>query len=283
MSYRPAVRLLCYLAARTWEYLTDAHGLGKRFGEETLTDINLLDMRRASFAEVQAVDVTKAYEAKSGIDWDWWVGSTKCGWLRYAIQAKKLSITKGRYDSLRQEVKDGHLPKWQIERLENFARRTQSIPAYCFYNGGAQVTHDLAVLRPGEPHLLFGCTVVPLDIVKQAHKEYEEKSFPSLHADKRAIPWHEILERHCDWAGDSERLARHPLLTRAETGEPAYLPQRHNEVPAVIRQLVRGEIADTGAEQFRERVRDFYPELDLPKRVAILDVTSEESGETTPK
>ena len=87
-----AVKLLESLAKQTWDRIKDGYELEISQGEETITDLNLLEIKRSGIRSFQVVKLTKAEEAIKGIDWEWWIGSESQGWLRYAIQAKKIQV-----------------------------------------------------------------------------------------------------------------------------------------------------------------------------------------------
>src|SRR5689334_21335302 len=77
------------LAARTWDYLLAGEQTKVRLGEETLTDINLVDLQRAHPAQVQTVKFTKSQERRNGADWELWLFE-KGHVLALRFQAKKL-------------------------------------------------------------------------------------------------------------------------------------------------------------------------------------------------
>src|SRR5437588_9340720 len=59
------------LAFETWHRLR----LGKKYhvhqGEETITDVNLLEIALANLSEIKLWKCPKADEGKVGIDWEW--------------------------------------------------------------------------------------------------------------------------------------------------------------------------------------------------------------------
>ena len=95
--------LLRTLAEDTWELLREANLLSVRFGEETITDTLMLELRRKGFALFKQTSLRD--EAKYGTDFECWVGSDSTGWVGYAVQAKKLDFRTGTYRNL------GHLVK----------------------------------------------------------------------------------------------------------------------------------------------------------------------------
>ena len=113
--------LLETLAEDTWENLREAKSLSVRFGEETITDSLMLELRRKGFTVFKQTSLHD--EAKYGTDFECWVGSDSMGWVGYAVQAKKLDFGTGAYRNL------GHVVKGRAEEanrpLEGIRKTTQ--------------------------------------------------------------------------------------------------------------------------------------------------------------
>jgi hypothetical protein len=114
------------LATRTWDYLLAGEETKLRLGEETLTDINLVDLQRAHPAQVQTVKFTKSEERRNGADWELWLFEKGTA-LALRFQAKKL-YGDGTYTSLSGEGRR------QARRLIAAADAEGLTPLYCFYN-----------------------------------------------------------------------------------------------------------------------------------------------------
>ena len=104
--------LLETLAEDTWENLREAKPLCIRFGEETITDTLMLELRRKGFTVFKQTSLHD--EAKYGTDFECWVGSDSTGWVGYAIQAKKLNFRTGTYQTL------GHVVKGPREEANRY-------------------------------------------------------------------------------------------------------------------------------------------------------------------
>lgn len=63
------------LARETWHRLQNAGDLSIRFGEETITDLLLLDLRRMKPLTAEVIQTSKSQESVSGTDFEWWLGS----------------------------------------------------------------------------------------------------------------------------------------------------------------------------------------------------------------
>ena len=149
------------LAGAVWLRIHDGEQLGIRQGEETLTDYVLLEMKRARPAGVRVIKTPKDKERNTGTDWEWWIGSPKLGWIRYAVQAKK---AKGQnYGSLAHRVGKGPAKKLQIDILEDYASLVNAVPMYCLFNHIASVSVASKGWQCQLPTDLaqLGCTVTP--------------------------------------------------------------------------------------------------------------------------
>lgn len=283
-----AAALLERLAEETWDRLVAAHGLSLSIGEETLTDINLLEMRRAKLSELQVVKVSKLYESRFGLDWDWWVGSDQCGWFRYAVQAKKLDLRTGSYRSLRHVLNDGKMPKTQFERLLQFAKRANAIPIYVLYNGGNVPVPKVDGCEVKDSKQ-FGCSVAMIEAIEPSHQKNARKSFYSVHHRKGVFPWRCLVAEHCNWAetfkASSDRphpLVPSPTVAASLPIRPDMIeggdmvpaehvpPQLHKSVPKGIRQLISGETTELSSELYPDDVA-------VPKRIAVMNVSDTSS------
>ena len=175
------------LARDTWERLHDARELSIRFGEETITDLLLLDLRRRKPQAAEFIQTNKHRESLSGTDFEWWLGSNRIGWIRFAVQAKKLNLNTGRYGGFTHEV-NGEL---QINLLEKYAMANRATALYCLYNHAVKLDplkHWHCCQTPFEPEQM-GCTITPSSVVGDTLLNYGTKNFDYVHANERTIPW----------------------------------------------------------------------------------------------
>ena len=115
------------VASDTWHRLGQAGAVGARLGEETLTDLVMLDMLpHRSMNGFSIHHETRAQEFKSGADVLLFVRYPGGYGRRLALQAKKLYGT-GRYGALGSKGASGTR---QIDKLDRFARRWGAVPGY---------------------------------------------------------------------------------------------------------------------------------------------------------
>jgi Family of unknown function (DUF6615) len=216
------------LAVDVWEHLRDAQSLDVRFGEETITDLLLLDLKRQSSAHIRVFQTRKHLEALQGTDWEWWIGSDRVGWLRYAVQAKRLQINSGQYRSLGHRI--GHARHaLQIDALNKYAAANFAIPIYCFYNfvsGRAAVRAWQCCQQLVEEQQL-GCTITPSHIVQRALAKYGGKNLRWIHSHRQSIPWRCLVG--CPRVQQLYQSSRIPELMaagRSVTAEFLGLPAR---------------------------------------------------------
>ena len=119
------------VAERTWYTLDRANQLRVRFGEESLTDLLLLDMVPHQHTRgFLVVPPTKRDEGWCGADLLVAVRHQTGRWSLYALQAKKLNPDKNRYPALAYVSRSVE----QLDKLERFARQLHALPIYLLYN-----------------------------------------------------------------------------------------------------------------------------------------------------
>lgn len=172
-----------------WERLKDAKQLRISQGEETITDNILLYLFRQHIGVIRIVPTPKNKEKFQGTDWEWWIGNNRDGWLRYAIQAKKLNQQTNKYESLNHQV--GKKPNQQSQHriLETYATANHAIPLYAFYNhidldDYTPYWHCSNMLDVKK----LGCTVTPLKNVKNALSTRGSRTFQTIHSFEETIP-----------------------------------------------------------------------------------------------
>lgn len=250
------IKLLEALAEQTWDRIKDGYELGISQGEETITDFNLLEIKRAGITEIKVAKTSKDDEAIRGIDWEWWIGSNSLGWLRYAVQAKKISVPSQRYESLKHEV-NGIL---QIDLLDVYAKKVSAIPLYCFYNYSKDPIpneHWQCGIQYQEKQL--GCTVTPSSTVRHAINSWGCRNFDFVHKKHDTIPWRCLLKcprvldiysgRSTDIGFNNVRVYRALptyLASAITDGQPILLSESY----PMIKMSEFGEIVQTDKEPF---------------------------------
>ena len=158
------------------------------YGEETITDSILLDLAKQNYCNVRILQTTKNLEAKQGTDWEWYVGSDTYGWIRFAIQAKKLDQETKIYKSLNHKVGNPPNYKDQIDLLRTFANTNEAVPLYNFYNffPNAQAVH-WQCSKVFDQQLL-GWTFTTLTNVETAIKKRGHRTFDKIHQLEQTLP-----------------------------------------------------------------------------------------------
>lgn len=155
------------------------------YGEETITETNLLELRRRHPGMVHLRTFGKKTEALNGADWEWHViGRGRK--LRMRVQAKRLQ--KDNKLKIPHEVASSG--NQQIELLIKNAKALRMKPVYCFYASEAQRTiWRKASLPPRVEEFEYGC------LLASAH-EVRAKGPTTLAAIERScVPWHYLIER----------------------------------------------------------------------------------------
>jgi hypothetical protein len=251
------------LAQDTWERLRDAHVLGMRIGEAGITDLLLLEIKRANLPNLTVLKTPNNLEPDQGTDWEWWIGSPCTGWLRYAVQAKKLYTSTRSYSALGHKV--GGVP--QIDTLEQYATVNGAIPLYCFFNHCDWV--DLVgcwQCRLPRQDSQLGCTISPSFVVRQALANRGQRTFEFIHSHSQSLPWRCLVG--CP-------LLR--LLYRPDTVEgKALAVQMFDREITVYPQLPPGFETAIGTGETAFLSPEFYSEEagSHPRRILVADFSA---------
>ena len=267
-----------------------------RFGEETITDLLMMDLFVQGSTVALFRQTSKPDEAMWGTDFELWLGSDQLGWFRFAIQAKKLDLRTDRYASLTQSNSNG----LQIELLEDYARLNRAAPLYCLYNhtdGADECDHWHCCTPPADLKEL-GCSVTPLSNITTAIGEQGGKNFDSIHKNKSTLPWKCLVSCPKVWyllQIKSGNETGSPIIRETPLFDPdscyhETLPMvlRVEDQPEVVRRSDRGgslisipldaeqEIArasDSFGPETRTDFRERYDrETGAPKSAAVIEV-----------
>ena len=175
------------VAERTWSTLGLAKQLRARFGEETLTDLLVLDMlphqRTRGF---WLHPTTKRDEGWCGADLLVAVRHQTGLWSQLALQAKKL-YPDDRYRMLN----GGQKCVSQLRKLERFARQYHALPLYLLYNHSntAERSEHWHCRQPFAERQL-GCTLVPSwHIWRMLRRPPSPRDFDSANSVNQSRPW----------------------------------------------------------------------------------------------
>lgn len=175
------------IAESTWERLRKARDPRVRLGEETLTDLLVLDfLMSVPRHKIDFLQTTKHDEPKQGTDLVVCVRRGTKNADIYAIQAKKLSA-KRRYDHLHPRSGDRH----QIDILEDYATRAKGVvPLYLLFNHVDDKDLDSTwQCCQTMDKRQFGCTLVPSWRIRDAISKRGCRTFNYIHSDRAALPW----------------------------------------------------------------------------------------------
>ncbi|WP_146680425.1 DUF6615 family protein [Oceanococcus atlanticus] len=172
------------LASTTWRAIGRAFDRRIQIGEDAITTYNLMTIDAASQGRAVIVEDTRVVEHMKGCDWEFWIGSDLSGWRRYAIQAKRISVSDGRYQSLGHKVRG--VP--QIDILDRYAAHNRAKPLYCFYNYGESRPIRWNCNLPNSYEIL-GCSITPSHVVRTALNTRGGRCFEYIHSQSETLPW----------------------------------------------------------------------------------------------
>lgn len=269
------------IASDTWRRLGQAVSLGARLGEETLTDLLVLDMLPHQRTNGFRIDhPTTTQEFVCGADLLLLIRYPDGSGRRIALQAKKL-YPSGRYAGL--DYKDASGTR-QIDKLDWFARCWGAVPVYMLYNHVDPLpayTPHWQCCRAYDPAQL-GCTLVPTWLIRDAIRFRGHRTFAAIHAHEPFRPWRCVFD--CQRPKDQvdELSLLKPELKSVE-GKAVF----HRQSPDWLRTdsegfgllfEVEGAISTTALESLLRRdvqapdERADEVETTYPRRVLAVDV-----------
>lgn len=147
------------------------------YGEETITESNLLELRRRHSDVVRLRTFSKHQESKNGADWEWYIiGETRS--LAMRVQAKRVQ----RNDVLRIRHTVGQTGRQQHDLLIETAKADDMKPMYCIYCTERQRAHWAQI-----GGLETGCLLV------DAERLTEDISSLNL-IESACWPWHLLFD-----------------------------------------------------------------------------------------
>lgn len=211
-----------------------ANRLNIHYGEETITDMTLLDLKLNSPNGLRTFQTSRQMESLQGTDWEWYIGSSRYGWVRIAVQAKKCDPKNHRYNSLNHYV--GTIPgrRRQIDVLQSFSTQTNSLAFYTFYNHYANSRsnhwHCSTISFDRE---LLGWTITPIGNVRTSINTWGQRSFSAIHSYSQTIPvkcFFQVIRNYLiggqqsllniDWLRQDQIIVRIDDLPEIFEGEP---------------------------------------------------------------
>ena len=241
------------IARCTWSLLRDAASLGASIGEETLTDLLSIKVKREGYRVMQ---FSKARESRTGVDFtlEVWLGNDRMRWVRLAIQAKKLDVGSHRYHSLDYKNKTGR----QLNMLEQYAQRG-AIPLYLLYNYKEDADKYWHCSRPVDIEQM-GCTIAPLSVIQESIA-LKKKGFGDVHKHISTFPMRCLAE----WPNCCNYCEEESLYL------PGTYPRKYDTLPHYLQ---------TGDKSLRDEfISEFYSdELGLPHRLLVLNITEEDNA-----
>lgn len=178
---------LLELAHSTSQNLAFAHrdDVHVSYGEETITETNLLELRRRHPTRMRLTSFTRKKESTNGADWEWHVIG-RARRLIMRVQAKR--VQKNGVLKISHVVKSSG--DEQIDLLIRDAKAHGCMPVYCLYASEAQRSHWKAPAPAGGLEAFeYGCLLADARRIKAR--------MPRALGDveKDCVPWHYLVDR----------------------------------------------------------------------------------------
>lgn len=246
------------LGRKIWDDINNANKYNLQLGEETISDNILLQIARQNYFNIRILQTTKPKEAIQGTDWEWYVGSYKYGWIRFAFQAKRLNLMDGRYQNLNHNVGIPPNQELQLTLLKTFATANNAVPLYTFYNYYPKATMKHWHCTESFEMPLLGWTFTPLHNVETALQNYGWRTFDRIHQFEETLP---IRCLFAHFRANYEDKSKNPQDFLGESYKKIYkLP------PQLINAIEIGILNDFPEQLYKPEIKIY------PKRIAIIDI-----------
>jgi len=167
-------KALDQIAGQIWSKIDQCEKWGISWDEDALTIDLLLAIRTLIPGSLIGFD-TRAWESYIGCDFELWIGNNTEGWAAYAVQAKRITTTNGRYPSLKHANAFGR----QIDLLKHYASLIDAKPIYALYNCKTPYASNLCANSYSLTDI--GCTVTSADVVEEALAIHGARNFGWIH------------------------------------------------------------------------------------------------------
>lgn len=179
-----------------WNLLERADRVGHQPGEETITDLLLLEWQDELVPQLITVAHNKKRESKTGADWEWWFIGRSGKAVGIRIQAKILSLKSNRFQHLHYYVNRSKPPRreYQCDVLIDASRSgmPSTIPLYCLYvwwQPGPKYTLGAPKIRGMQQ--AYGCSLLSVNHVRSLRAQSQ---LDDLSSTKRyLIPLHALV------------------------------------------------------------------------------------------
>ncbi len=176
------------LAVDTWDDILKGRNVSYQLKEETLTDLNMLELKTKHPTEILTTVYNKRQEGSNGSDWEWWFNGISGRWIGFRVQAKIINIQTEEFEHLHYRNPTTHI--YQCDKLIQHALNgVPKIPLYCFFiqtNNAAHLSNWPCGTVPRQKDL-YGCSLTSAFTVRHlrsGNRKHLSDIDPSLK------PWH---------------------------------------------------------------------------------------------
>jgi hypothetical protein len=178
----------------TWDTLAKGRSVDCQIGEETLTDLNILELKTRHSSEIYSRTFTKPEEGLNGADWEWWFTGSSRKWIGFRVQAKVIDIRKDTFTHLHYYKKDkDKIRHYQCDSLIKNALQEPypRIPLYCLYSNWVNISQlpwNCATYYPADES--YGCSILSAFTVRYLRDTHRHKSTHLKNLFGYINPWH---------------------------------------------------------------------------------------------
>ncbi|MVN92678.1 hypothetical protein GO816_16195 [Mucilaginibacter sp. HME9299] len=173
------------MAYSTWNKIDDSRRVAFQLKEETLTDINLLELKLQHPTEIITCDFTKHDEGRNGADWEWWFTNNR-EWKGFRVQAKVIDIHLDKFKHLHYQNPTSIPQSEKLIIQAECDKYYPLTPIYCFYLSTDKMDESAMY----HPLKTYGCSLMNAYDVRTLRAG---KICHVSELQEYLMPWHELV------------------------------------------------------------------------------------------
>lgn len=176
------------MSSSIWNRIPFSYNMGFKYSEVTITENLLFDIYKFNINNPSlAINIFEAKNEKAnGNDLELCLEIETNKYIILVIQAKKIYFQTQKYSSISHKVNG----KYQIDLLEDYAKREKAIPLYMLYNYSPDLKN--------KNKQYYGCTLISSKFIRENYYlkasliSWKIPTFDELHEKYNAVPLHRL-------------------------------------------------------------------------------------------
>ncbi|WP_347277165.1 DUF6615 family protein [Coleofasciculus sp. FACHB-712] len=187
----------------TWDMLARGRSVDCQIGEETLTDLTILELKIRHSSEIYSRTFSKHDEGSNGADWEWWFTGSSSKWIGFRVQAKVIDLKTNSFEHLHYRKNNSSQFQCDILIEKALQKPFPRVPLYCLYsnwNTLPNIPWSCNTYYPVQES--YGCSILSAFSVHYLRSMGKSKTKHFQALIPYMNPWHCLVCCHGYGAGD---------------------------------------------------------------------------------